>query len=107
MQTEIDRKRIMVLDTSAFISGFDPFTIQASQFSVSEVRHELTPNSLPWTRFNTAVENGRLEVKTPKAEYVNEVEERGKPAGHRFCILDNIWHTLPLPLDALLSGVPP
>jgi UPF0271 protein len=104
MQTELDRKRIMVLDTSAFISGFDPFTIQASQFSVSEVRHELTPNSLPWTRFNTAVENGRLEVKTPKAEYVNKVEGSSKTVGDLLFLSQADKQVLALALELKNEG---
>ncbi len=104
MRTELDWKRMMVLDTSAFISGFDPFAIQAPQFSVSEVRHELSPNTLPWTRFNAAVDNRRLVVKTPKAEYVNKVEASSKTVGDLLFLSEADKQVLALALELKDEG---
>lgn len=89
----------MVLDTSAFIAGFDPFTIQAPQYSVSQVRHELSPNSLACTRFNTAVENGKLKVETPKAEYANRVEGSSRTVGDLLFLSEADKQVLALALE--------
>jgi len=58
-------KRVIILDTSAFISGFDPFSIDDEQYSVPMVRRELTEGSLSHLRFETAAERGRLKVLEP------------------------------------------
>jgi rRNA maturation endonuclease Nob1 len=34
-------ERAIVLDTSAFIAGFDPLTVPEKQYTVPEVRREL------------------------------------------------------------------
>ena len=107
MQTESNRKKVMVLDTSAFISGFDPFTIQIAQYTVSEVRHELSPNSLAWTRFNTAVENGKLKVRTPKAEFVNRVEASSKTVGDLLFLSSADKQVLALGLELKDEGYRP
>ncbi len=81
MLKRIERQKIIVLDTSAFIAGFEPLSIQDPQYSVPEVRDELNFNSLPWTRFNAAVEIGKLKVKMPKAVYVQRVKTSSKTVG--------------------------
>ena len=81
MLTELNRRRILVLDTSAFIAGFDPFSVQDPQYSVPEVKNELAHNSLPLTRFNTAVENGKLKVRRPRTEHVERIKESSKIVG--------------------------
>jgi rRNA maturation endonuclease Nob1 len=60
-----DRRDLLVLDTSAFIAGFNPQTIDSILYSVPAVKAELIPNSLPWIRFDTATENKKLRVRLP------------------------------------------
>jgi UPF0271 protein len=81
MRTDATKKRIIVLDTSAFIAGFNPLAIQNAQYSVPKVRNELAANSLSWMRFNTAIENGKLKIKTPKAKYIEDVKTSSKSVG--------------------------
>jgi len=81
MLTKIERSKTVVLDTSAFIAGFEPLAIHDPQYSVPEVKNELATNSLPWTRFNAAVESGRLKVKAPRAEHVQKVKASSKAVG--------------------------
>jgi len=45
------------------------------------VKEELAYNSLPWVRFYTAVESGRLKVRTPMARIFEEVKESSKMVG--------------------------
>ena len=45
------------------------------------VRRELVSNSLPWVRFNTAIESGRLMVRTPNTRFLDRVKEASKTVG--------------------------
>jgi len=77
----MSRKRAIVLDASAFISGFDPFSVQDEQYSVPSVRQELVENSLPSLRFDTASERERLKVLEPDPHFLSEVKNLSKEAG--------------------------
>lgn len=103
MLTETGKQRVIVLDTSAFIAGFEPLSIQDPQYSVPEVKEELASNSLPWTRFNAAVENGKLTVKAPRAEYVEEVRASSKTVGDLLFLSEADKQVLALALE--LKGV--
>jgi len=74
-------KRVIILDTSAFISGFDPFSIDDEQYSVPMVRRELTEGSLSHLRFETAAERGRLKVLEPDLAFMEKAKESSKKAG--------------------------
>jgi len=75
------KEKVIILDTSAFIAGFDPFSIQNEQYSVPMVEKELFSDSLSWTRFKAAIENKKLHVKEPSADFVNKVKEASKTVG--------------------------
>jgi rRNA maturation endonuclease Nob1 len=64
----------MVLDTSAFLAGFNPCSISEDQATVSKVQEEIKTNSMTWVRFKTAVENGKLKVKAPSEEFLNKAK---------------------------------
>ena len=70
-----------MLDTSAFIAGFDPFSVFDEQYTVPAVMEELIANSMPWVRFTAAVEAGRLKVRTPKEHSIRMVRESSKALG--------------------------
>lgn len=75
------RKRAIILDASAFISGFDPLSIKDEQYSVPTVRNELSNGSLPHLRFKTAAERGRLKVLEPDPPFMKKAKESSKEAG--------------------------
>lgn len=97
-------ERIIVLDTSAFIAGFEPLSVKSVQYSVPEVRNELIANSLPWTRFNTAVENGKLKVKAPRAEYAERVRISSKAVGDLLFLSEADKQILALALELKDEG---
>jgi UPF0271 protein len=74
-------RRAVVLDTSAFIAGFDPLSFADEVYSVPAVERELASNSLPWTRFKTAVESGKLRLKAPSPTFWRKVKESSKTVG--------------------------
>ena len=68
-QTNNQYKRVIVIDTSAFLAGFDPFSLSEEQVTVPKVEEEIRKNSMIRMRFNTAIENGKLKVKAPKKNF--------------------------------------
>lgn len=78
---EMGKKRAIVLDASAFISGFDPLSVEDEQYSVPSVRHELPEDSLPSLRFDTACERERLRLIHPDPHFLDEVKNLSKEAG--------------------------
>jgi len=107
MLTEVERRKIVVLDTSAFIAGFEPLSIRDPQYSVSEVKNELITNSLPWTRFNAAVESGRLKVEAPRTEYVQKVRASSKAVGDLLSLSEADTQVLALALELKDIGYKP
>jgi rRNA maturation endonuclease Nob1 len=76
-----EKKTVIVIDTSAFIAGFDPHSIDIEQYSVPNVRNELLESSMPWVRFNAAVESGKLKLVEPSPGSLARVTESSKSAG--------------------------
>jgi UPF0271 protein len=99
--------RAIVLDTSAFIAGFDPFSISETQYSVPAVRKELASNSMPWTRFNAAVENRRLRVRTPRNSFLQEVNEASRKVGDVRYLSEADLQVLALALELKRTGLHP
>jgi UPF0271 protein len=92
-------KKIIVLDTSAFISGFDPFSLNEPPYSVPAVLDELVPNSLPWVRFQTAVANKKLIVKTPTSFFLDQVRRVSAKVGDVQHLSSADMHVLALALE--------
>ncbi len=76
-----EKKTVIVVDTSALISGFDPNSISIEQYSVPTVKNELLQGSMAWTRFTAAVDNGRLKLVEPEPNALVKVMESSKSAG--------------------------
>jgi UPF0271 protein len=93
-----------VLDTSAFLAGFDPFSISENQVTVPKVEEEIKGNSLTWVRFKTAVENNRVKVKTPSEEYWNRVKASANRVGDAFFLSETDLQILALALELKAEG---
>jgi len=76
-----EKRRTIVLDTSAFIAGFDPFAVNEELYSVPKVGEELTSGSLSRLRFDAAIERGRLRVLEPDSFHLGIVKESSKEIG--------------------------
>ena len=77
-------KRIVVLDTSAFLAGFDPFSLSEEQVTVPKVEEEIRKNSMILVRFKTSLESGKLKIKTPKEDFLNQVKASARKVGDSF-----------------------
>ena len=73
--------RVIVLDTSAFIAGFDPLAVPEKQYTVSEVQNELNSRGIQWIRFNAAIESGKVTILKPQDSVFQKVLEASKKVG--------------------------
>ena len=97
----------MVLDTSAFLVGFDPFSVSEDQVTVPKVEDEIRANSMSWVRFKTAVENGKVKVKAPSKEYWNKAKASAKMVGDAFFLSETDLDLLALALELKAEGCTP
>lgn len=77
----MSKRRAIILDTSAFIAGFDPFIVEDDLYSVPAVGGELAEGSLPKIRFDAAAQSGKLKMREPSFDHVNIVKESSKEIG--------------------------
>ncbi|PVX24044.1 MAG: ribonuclease VapC [Candidatus Bathyarchaeum sp.] len=78
---KIVKKKTLVLDTSAFIAGFDPLAVPEEQYTVPEVKNELNLGFMPCTRLNTAIESGKILILKPKNSFLQEATNASKKVG--------------------------
>lgn len=100
-------QKVLVLDASAFIAGFDPLSFAEVQYSVPEVGRELLSNSLPRLRFTTAVDSGKLKVKVPSSQFLGRVKEASKRVGDVLFLSDADLQVLALSLELKAEGYDP
>lgn len=95
------------MDTSAFFSGFDSFSVNIEQFSTSEVEEELRANSMTLFKFKTAVESKRLTIKSPSENALAKVQSSSVGLGDSFLLSETDKHVLALALELKDSGYDP
>jgi len=101
------KEKSIVLDTSAFIAGFDPLAVPEKQYTVPEVGKELIAGSIPWIRFNAAIENRKLTVKTPKSSVFQDIQEASKKVGDMRNLSEADMQVLALALELKGAGLSP
>ncbi len=97
----------MVLDTSAFLAGFEPFSVSEEQVTVPKVQEEIRANSMTWVRFNTAVESGKLKVKAPSGEALDKAKAAAVTVGDSFFLSETDTQLLALALERKEAGYSP
>ena len=68
------------------------------------VKNELFSNSLAWVRFNTAVERGKLKIRTPSASFLDRIKEASKTVGDVLFLSDVDMQVLALALELKSTG---
>ena len=101
------KRKTIVLDTSAFIAGFDPMAIPEKQYTVPEVKNELNSGSMQWIRFNTAIENRKVAIVKPKDSFFQEILEASKKVGDMRYLSEADRQVLALALELKCSGSTP
>lgn len=99
--------RAIVLDTSALVAGFDPFSISEEQFTVPMVKDEIAGNSMSGMRFKTAVENGKVRVKMPDPTFFRKVRTFASVVGDAFFLSETDMQVLALALELKTCGYSP
>jgi endoribonuclease Nob1 len=97
-------KRIIILDTSAFVAGFDPFLLNECQVTVPKVEKEIKQDSMVKMRFNTAIESGIVKVNVPSKEFQAKTEAVANRAGDSFKLSETDKQLLALALELKESG---
>ena len=97
----------MVLDTSAFLAGFDPFSVSEDQVTVPTVEDEIKAKTMSWVRFKAAVENGKVKIKAPSGEYWNKVNASAKKVGDAFFLSETDLQLLALASELKAEGYAP
>ncbi len=100
-------RRIIVLDTSALLAGFDPFSLKEDQVTVPKVEEELKKNNMILLRFKTALENGKVIIKRPSPEFSNMVQKMATKVGDSFKLSETDMDILALALELKSTGYKP
>jgi UPF0271 protein len=97
----------MVLDTSAFIGGLDPFSIREEQVAPPLVEQEVKRNQMTQFRLQTAIESGRLKIYAPTQEFVAQVQAAATSLGDSFYLSETDKQVLGLALEIKARGDTP
>jgi UPF0271 protein len=100
-------KRVVVLDTSAFLAGYDPFAHSEEQVTVPKVEEEILRNSMIKMRFETAVESGKVKVRAPTKESSNAAKTSANKVGDSFKLSEADMQLLALALELKEEGFTP
>jgi len=100
-------KHVVVLDTSAFLAGYDPFISCGEQVTVPKVEDELLRNNMIKTRFQTAVESGRIRIVSPTLEATTVVRSYAAKVGDSHKLSETDLQVLSLAFELKNQGRSP
>jgi len=98
--------RVLVLDTSAFIMGFNP-TGSITAYSVRSVEDELVQGTMPYLRFRLSQEKGSLVVRNPSDEARRAIELQSARSGEAGFVSEADREVVALALDLKNEGLEP
>jgi UPF0271 protein len=96
--------RILILDTTAFIQGFDP---QAPEMYTVPLVAEEVNDKYALIRIHNAVETGRLHVVEPTQQNREEIEFKAKEMGESHTLSRTDKDVLALGLQLSAEGLKP
>jgi UPF0271 protein len=100
-------KKAIVLDTSALVAGFDPFSISEEQYTVPAVKDEITRKSTSVFRFETAEENGRIKIEKPADQFLQAAKRTASEVGDAFFLSETDIQVLALAFQLKACGYVP
>lgn len=97
-----NQQRVIILDTSAFVAGFDPFASADRQVTVPAVEEEIRRNSMVKIRFEAALESGKVKIQAPSPQYTAAAQATASKVGdaHKLSKADLQLLSLALQLKA-------
>jgi len=102
--TEKKEKRVVILDTSALVAGLDPFSIREEQYTVPSVIEEMLQDSMSLVRLKTAIENGKVAVRTPKISSIETARASASTVGDAHSLSETDLQVLALALELKTNG---
>jgi UPF0271 protein len=99
--------RAFVLDTSAFIMGVNPSSMEGVAYSVPAVADELPERTMASLRFNTSRDSGKLIVKMPDLRSRNTIRTASSQLGEDQVLSEADRQILALALNLKLHGKAP
>jgi len=99
--------RVLILDTSAFVAGFNPLSVNLKVFTVPAVEQELSLASMAMVRFSAARDSGRLDVRKPSEVSQSHVKEESSKLGEQLVLSEADSQILALALDLRDCGLEP
>lgn len=100
-------KRTIVIDTSALVAGFDPFSINEEQYTPPKVREEMNEDTMASVRFRTAIESGKVRVKRPQETFSDRAKAFASAMGDSFFLSPTDLQVLALALELKTEGYSP
>jgi UPF0271 protein len=100
-------KRAIILDTSAFVAGFDPFSICEEEYTVPAVKDEIARKSISEFRFETAEESGKIKIQKPDEEFLETAKRTASEVGDTFFLSDADLQVLALAFQLRANGYSP
>jgi UPF0271 protein len=97
-------RRALLLDTSAFITGYEAADVNMEHYSVPAVREELREGEFSKLRFDNAVRVGNLKVVHPDLMYVAEIGKVATEMGEGGVLSEADTHLLALGLQLIAEG---
>jgi UPF0271 protein len=106
-RSSLRNKKVIVIDTSALIAGFDPFSINEYQYAPPMVRDEIAEHNIHWVRFKTALENGRVKVQNPEEKFVERTRSLASSLGDSYLLSETDIQVLSVALELRTKGYNP
>jgi UPF0271 protein len=100
-------RTVLVLDSSAFIMGYDPLTVTKEQFTVPAVLDELHPQSMIFIRLRLAIERNRLRLKAPSPRFLEKIDVLSAKTGDLSSLSHADRQLLALSLEIKENGYSP
>lgn len=100
-------RSVLLLDTSAFIVGYEVVDVDMEHYTVPAVGDELREGAFPRLRYDNAVHSGRLRVVSPDPRFVFEVKNAAAEMGEEGVLSETDVQLLALGLYLRDEGLEP
>lgn len=100
-------RRIIILDASAFIVGYEASDIDEEHYTVPSVQEELRSNGFHKLRLEIAQRSGRVRVLSPDGQYLEKVEAKAAELGEAGSLSSTDKELLALGLQLRSEGNSP
>jgi len=104
------KNSILIIDTNIFLTGIDFNLFEGEIYTTNKIFDEINvsryrdKNRTILSRFQAALDNGKLHLKTPSEEYIKKVEDISETTGDKKALSDADKEIIALSLEFSLDG---